>query len=139
MGESVRIKDLAEKMVRLSGLDIKDERNPDGDIEIVCTGLRPGEKLFEELLIGDNVLETFHERILTANEAMLVWEDLSPILEKLDKACHAFDHETIREILLNAPTGFNPTDGICDLVWAQRNSQSSDKRSDTKPKLNVIK
>lgn len=140
MGESVRIKDLAEKMVRLSGLDIKDENNPDGDIEIKCTGLRPGEKLYEELLIGDNVLETFHERILTANEAMLSWDDLSAILDKLDRACHNFDHETIREILLNAPTGFNPTDGICDLVWAERNSNKEPSHTDSKkPKLNVIK
>lgn len=139
MGESVRIKDLAEKMVRLSGLDIKDENNPDGDIEIQCTGLRPGEKLFEELLIGDNVLETFHERILTANEAMLTWEDLSPILDNLDRACHEFDHETIREILLSAPTEFNPTDGVCDLVWAQRTTNIPEQTVTIKPKLNVIK
>lgn len=138
MGESVRIKDLAEKMVRLSGLDIMDENNPDGDIEIICTGLRPGEKLYEELLIGDNVLETFHERILTANEAMLTWEDLSPILDRLDKACHEFDHETIREILLSAPTDFNPTDGICDLVWAQRNP-ANEVRGPQKAILNLIK
>ncbi|WP_371192895.1 polysaccharide biosynthesis protein [Glaciecola sp. SC05] len=140
MGESVRIKDLAEKMVRLSGLEIKDENNPDGDIEIVCTGLRPGEKLFEELLIGDNVSETFHERILTANEAMLSWDDLSVILDDLDKACHNFEHEIIRDILLNAPTGFAPTDGICDLVWTQRYPQkAAEERDPRKPKLNVIK
>jgi FlaA1/EpsC-like NDP-sugar epimerase len=138
MGDSVRIKDLAEKMVRLSGLDIKDENNPDGDIEIKCTGLRPGEKLYEELLIGDNVLETFHERILMANEAMLTWEDLSVILDNLDKACHNFDHEVIRQILLDAPTGFNPTDGICDLVWSQRKPEK-DAQLANKPKLNIIK
>jgi len=138
MCKLLHIKDVAEKMVRLSGLDIKDENNPDGDIEILCTGLRPGEKLYEELLIGDNVLETFHERILTANEAMLTWEDLSPILDRLDKACHEFDHETIREILLTAPTGFNPTDGICDLVWAQRNPET-EKTIPKIAKLNVIK
>lgn len=120
MGDSVKIKDLAEKLIRLSGLEIKDESNPNGDIAIECTGLRPGEKLFEELLIGDNVQETFHERIMTANEAMLSWDDLEPLLDKLDRVCHNFDHESIREILLNAPTGFNPTDGICDLVWAAR-------------------
>lgn len=137
MGESVRIKDLAAKMIRLSGLDVKDESNPDGDIEIKCTGLRPGEKLFEELLIGDNVSETFHERILTANEAMLTWEDLSKILEDLDEACHNFNHKNIRQILLDAPTGFNPTDGICDLVWTQRNPELVEK--EVKPKLNVIK
>ncbi|PKI02279.1 nucleoside-diphosphate sugar epimerase [Glaciecola sp. 33A] len=123
MGDSVKIKDLAEKLVRLSGLEIKDEDNPNGDIAIECTGLRPGEKLFEELLIGDNVQDTFHERIMTANEAMLSWEALEPVLNKLDKMCHNFDQESIREILLNAPTGFNPTDGICDLVWAARQSQ----------------
>lgn len=139
MGESVKIKHLAEKMVRLSGLEIKNEVNPDGDIEIKCTGLRPGEKLFEELLIGDNVLETFHERILTANEAMLGWEDLSTILDRLDKACHNFDHETIRHILLEAPTGFDPIDGICDLVWSQRNSESVSSQKSKKPILNVIK
>jgi FlaA1/EpsC-like NDP-sugar epimerase len=140
MGESVRIKDLAEKMIRLSGLEVKDENNPDGDIEIACTGLRPGEKLFEELLIGDNVAETFHERILTANEAMLPWDELSAIIDTLDTACHNFDHETIRDILLSAPTGFNPTDGICDLVWNQRHPvQAAEARDSRKPKLNVIK
>jgi FlaA1/EpsC-like NDP-sugar epimerase len=120
MGESVKIKDLAEKLIRLSGLEVKEKSNPDGDIAIEYTGLRPGEKLFEELLIGDNVHDTFHERIMTANEAMLSWEDLEPMLEQLDKMCHNFDHEGIRDILLSAPTGFNPTDGICDLVWAAR-------------------
>ena len=139
MGEAVRIKDLAEKLVRLSGLEIKDENNPDGDIEINCTGLRPGEKLYEELLIDDNVLETFHERILTANEAMLEWKVLNPILDELDKACHNFDHETIRQILLDSPTGFNPTDGICDLVWSQRHMNSKEPINLVKPKLNVIK
>jgi len=136
MGESVKIRDLAEKLIRLSGLDVKDENNPDGDIEIKCTGLRPGEKLFEELLVGDNVQDTYHERIMMASEAMLVWEDLEVILTKLDKACHDFDHEKIREILDEAPTGFNPKDGICDLVWAARNEIS---RVPTVPKLNVIK
>jgi len=139
MGDSVRIKDLAEKMVRLSGLDIKDENNPDGDIEITCTGLRPGEKLFEELLIGDNVLETFHERILMANEAMLTWDDLSVILDSLDKACHNFDYELIRQILLDAPTGFNPSDGICDLVWSQLKPEKEEEALAKKPKLNLIK
>lgn len=122
MGESVKIKDLAEKMVRLSGLTVKDETTPDGDIEILCTGLRPGEKLYEELLIGDNVSGTYHERIMTAQEVMLSWPELDQVLHELDDACHEFNHEKIRKILLNAPTGFSPTDGICDLVWIQNNS-----------------
>ena len=129
MGESVKIKDLAEKLIRLSGLEIKSEANPDGDIAIEYTGLRPGEKLFEELLIGDNVHETFHERIMTANEAMLTWEDLEPMLDNLYKLCNTFDHEGIREILLKAPTGFNPTDGICDLVWTARNPKKVEAQS----------
>jgi FlaA1/EpsC-like NDP-sugar epimerase len=117
MGEPVKIKDLATKMVRLSGYEVKSETNPHGDIEIKCTGLRPGEKLYEELLIGDNVGETSHERIMTANEVMLPLAQFNEFIEALDVACHNFDHETIRQLLLEAPTGFNPTDGICDLVW----------------------
>jgi len=117
MGDPVKIKDLASKMVRLSGLSVKTDTNPHGDIEIKCTGLRPGEKLFEELLIGDNVGETIHERIMTANEVMLPLSELNVFIEALDIACHNFDHQAIRQLLLDAPTGFNPTDGICDLVW----------------------
>jgi FlaA1/EpsC-like NDP-sugar epimerase len=117
MGDPLKIKDLASKMVRLSGLSVKTDTNPHGDIEIKCTGLRPGEKLFEELLIGDNVGETIHERIMTANEVMLPLSELNVFIEALDIACHNFDHQAIRQLLLDAPTGFNPTDGICDLVW----------------------
>ncbi len=122
MGDSVKIKDLASKMIRLSGFEVKDENNPHGDIEILCTGLRPGEKLYEELLIGDNVGETPHERIMTASEAMLPLPELKVFLEAFDIACHNFDHEMIRQLLLDAPTGFNPTDGICDLVWNAKKS-----------------
>ncbi len=122
MGDAVKIYDLASKIIHLSGFSVKNAESPDGDIEIKCTGLRPGEKLYEELLIGDNVSGTSHERIMTAQEAMLDWHELEPLLTRLDLACHDFDHELIREILLKAPTGFNPTDGICDLVWQQKNS-----------------
>ncbi|MBA6384467.1 polysaccharide biosynthesis protein [Colwellia sp. BRX10-6] len=120
MGEPVKIYDLACKIIHLSGFSVKSDNKPNGDIVIKCTGLRPGEKLYEELLIGDNVSGTIHERIMSAQEAMLDWHELEPLLKKLDNACHAFDHELIREILLKAPTGFNPTDGICDLVWLQK-------------------
>ena len=123
MGDSVKIFDLASKIIHLSGFSIKDAQNPDGDIEIKCTGLRPGEKLYEELLIGDNVAGTTHERIMSAKEVMLDWHELELVLEQLDGACHEFNHELIREILLKAPTGFNPTDGICDLVWQQKEQE----------------
>lgn len=117
MGEPVRITDLAKKMIHLSGFEIRDENNSDGDIEIRFSGLRPGEKLYEELLIGDNVTETEHERIMTANEIMLSWDDYKTVIDKLDRACSSLEHDTIREILLSAPTGFTPKDDICDLVW----------------------
>ena len=121
MGDPVKIAELAAKLIKLSGLEVKDERNPNGDVEIQFTGLRPGEKLYEELLIGGNVGQTQHQRIMTADEDYLPWPQLEPLLLQLDSACHEFHHERVREILLAAPTGFVPTDGICDLVW---NSQT---------------
>jgi FlaA1/EpsC-like NDP-sugar epimerase len=117
MGDPVNISDLAAKMIRLSGLTVIDKHNADGDIAIEYTGLRPGEKLFEELLIGDDVTQTEHRRIMSAHEAWLPWSELEKILLKLDEACHEFAHEDIRRLLLQAPTGFVPKDGICDLVW----------------------
>ncbi|WP_107367695.1 nucleoside-diphosphate sugar epimerase/dehydratase [Shigella sp. SHS-8] len=122
MGDPVKIYDLAKRMIRLSGLSVRDDKNPDGDIAIEVTGLRPGEKLYEELLIGDSVQGTSHPRIMTANEVMLPWQDLSLLLKELDQACHDFDHELIRSVLLQAPAAFNPTDDICDLVWQQKKS-----------------
>jgi FlaA1/EpsC-like NDP-sugar epimerase len=117
MGESVKIADLARNLIHLSGLEVISDEYPDGDIEIICTGLRPGEKLYEELLIGDNVGKTAHERIMTANEEFLPLCEYNQLLDDLDTACHNFDHATIRQLLIDAPTGFAPVDGIGDLVW----------------------
>ena len=117
MGDPVRIRDLAVKLIRLSGLEVKDPFNPHGDIEIQCTGLRPGEKLFEELLIGDNVESTHHERIMTANEVMLPWQELEQIIEQLDTACHNFNHQKIRDLLIDAPTAYKPNDPIVDMLF----------------------
>ncbi|NDW23208.1 polysaccharide biosynthesis protein [Alteromonas hispanica] len=132
MGDPVKIKDLATKMIHLSGFTVKDDKTPDGDIEIQCTGLRPGEKLYEELLIGDNVEGTTHERIMTAHENKLTWSELEIILNNLDEACHNFEHERIRDILLKAPTGFAPTDEICDLVWLERQLANTKKAEELK-------
>ena len=118
MGEPVRIVDLAQNLIQLSGLSVKDENNLKGDIEITYTGLRPGEKLYEELLIaGDNVRKTEHSRILTAEEYYLPFEQLSSVLAELEQACKNGDYMSIREILLNAPTGFNPTTEIVDVLY----------------------
>ncbi len=125
MGEPVKIKDLATKMVHLSGLEVKHEKRPNGDIEIKCTGLRPGEKLFEELLIGDNVIGTDHPRILSAQEIKMPWHELEPFLGKLKAACDDSDHILIRKLLLQAPTAFAPTDGICDLNWQEKQSSQT--------------
>ncbi|MCG9679271.1 nucleoside-diphosphate sugar epimerase/dehydratase [Vibrio sp. Isolate24] len=130
MGEPVKITDLAINLIQLSGLELKDDNNPYGDISIEFSGLRPGEKLFEELLIGDNVGETAHPRIMTASERFLPLEKYVELANRLDKACHNFEHDKIRELLLEAPTDFNPTDGIGDLVW-QRLHDIQDESIDT--------
>ncbi|CAH7487534.1 Capsular polysaccharide biosynthesis protein CapD [Vibrio chagasii] len=117
MGEPVKITDLAENLIHLSGLDVKSDNHPYGDIEIHFSGLRPGEKLYEELLIGDDVAKTAHERIMTANERFLAIDEYRELINGLDQACHNFEHDKIRQLLLDAPTEFSPSDGIGDLVW----------------------
>lgn len=120
MGEPVKIVDLARNLVRLSGLEIKSENNPYGDIELKFTGLRYGEKLFEELLIGENVKTTEHHLIMTAQEEYLPLDKYQSLLDNLDFACNQYDYQQIRQILLEAPIGFQPTDGIEDLVWKRK-------------------
>lgn len=120
MGEPVRIADLARTMVRLMGLEVKEGDSQSGDIEIKFTGLRPGEKLFEELLIGENAHGTAHPRVMRAHEVSLSWEKLSVVLEELDRACREKDCEAIRELLLNSETGYVPSDKLNDLVWKKQ-------------------
>jgi FlaA1/EpsC-like NDP-sugar epimerase len=108
MGEPVRIYDLAVNMIYLSGHLVKDERHPQGDIEIKITGLRPGEKLYEELLIGNNPLPTGHPKIMKAHEAFLPWDELEQELEKLKLALDLLDSKLIIEILKKLVTGYQP-------------------------------
>jgi FlaA1/EpsC-like NDP-sugar epimerase len=108
MGEPVRIYDLAVKMIYLSGLLIKDDSHPQGDIEIVITGLRPGEKLYEELLIGDNPQPTAHPKIMKAQEEYLPWRDLQQELERLDQVLDGPDENLIREMLKKLVPGYRP-------------------------------
>jgi FlaA1/EpsC-like NDP-sugar epimerase len=123
MGEPVKIADLARKMVHLMGLVEKTDERPDGDIEIVYSGLRPGEKLFEELLIGDDPRGTAHPRIMMAREAFMVWDEVEQTLNRLMRASHEFDCQEILEILKTAPTGFTPNSGVADLVWCIGNQE----------------
>jgi FlaA1/EpsC-like NDP-sugar epimerase len=106
MNEPVRIVDLARKMIHLMGFMVRDERTPNGDIAIEYTGLRPGEKLYEELLIGEQVTGTDHPKIMRAEEDFLSWEKLQILLARLDAACLEMDHTVIRDVLSEAIGGF---------------------------------
>ena len=108
MGAPVKIVDLAYNMTHLMGLTVRDGKNPDGDIEIKFSGLRPGEKLYEELLIDDHAQKTFHKRILSANERSLCWPDVIDILDQLIEAMKNKDDKGIREVLIKAPLGYAP-------------------------------
>ncbi|KPQ29093.1 MAG: putative nucleoside-diphosphate sugar epimerase [Marinobacter excellens HL-55] len=135
MGEPVKIVDLARKIIRLMGLEEKNEAHPDGDIEIVFTGLRPGEKLFEELLIGNNPQGTAHPRIMMAREISLTWPEVHRILEGLGRASQAFDCGAAVNLLKGSHTGYVPNGGVSDLVWA--NGDLDDRSA--LPSSNVIK
>lgn len=119
MGEPVKIMDLARRMVELSGLSVRDGANPDGDIEIEVTGLRPGEKLYEELLIGENPLPTVHKRIMKAHEEFLSWNALETQLGNLNKALDANDVPLIRSLLKGLVPGYQPDGEVVDWVWME--------------------
>jgi FlaA1/EpsC-like NDP-sugar epimerase len=110
MGEPIKILDLARRMIHLSGLSVRDDTNPTGDIEIAVTGLRPGEKLYEELLIGDNPQATTHPRIMKAHEPFLPWSVLSPQLALLEAAAESNDLPAIKQFLLQHVQGYQPQD-----------------------------
>lgn len=127
MGEPIKIANLAAHMIRLSGLEPHYPQssgsatsNPNqrkGDIAIVFTGLRPGEKLYEELLIGDNVVSTQHSRIMSAHEISLPWDELNKLLNQLRQAGEQADYEALRDILLKAPIDYRPNGNIVDWLW----------------------
>jgi len=108
MGEPIRIRELAERMVTLAGLTVRDAQHPSGDIAITFTGLRPGEKLYEELLIGDNPLPTAHPRILRAQEERFDWATLSALLTRLQAAALANDPDGMRTLLHTLVPGYQP-------------------------------
>lgn len=117
MGAPIRIIDLAKRMIHLSGLEVKDDKHPEGEIEISFVGLRPGEKLYEELLIGDNVSGTSHKRIMRAEEQVISWAELETLLTTLEKATRNEDFEQVRAILKYAVAGYAPQCGVEDLLW----------------------
>jgi len=129
MGEPVKIADMAKEMVALSGLTLKNKHNPKGDIEIQFTGLRPGEKLFEELLVEQNCLGTDHPRIMRAEEESKNWQDMQYLVEQLDKYCRNFQYKELHETVLNSPAAFKPLNPINDLTFTKKQQ---------KPVLKVI-
>ena len=124
MGEAVKIIDLARRMVELSGLQLKDSENPDGDIEIEITGLRPGEKLYEELLIGNNPSGTSHHRIMKAQEDYLPWAELKIRLSGLEQALCNSDITAIRSMMMQLVPGYTPSEKIVDWVYLEHESEA---------------
>jgi len=130
MGEPVKIFELAQTLIRLSGLEIKTDEHPGGDIEIKFTGLRPGEKLYEELLIGDNVTPTKHSLIMRAEEEVLQWKKIQHTLDAFELALSESDQEKIRNLLLEVIKGYKPQCAIEDMLYKQQELDGT--------KLNVV-
>ena len=120
MGQPVKIAVLAEKMIHLSGLSVRSDKNPHGDIAIEFTGLRPGEKLYEELLIGDNVSPTEHPMIMRANEEHLSWDTFKKVLGDLLAAVERDDYDRVRQLLRETVSGYKPEGEIVDWIHQQR-------------------
>ncbi len=120
MGEPVKIIELAHHMIKLSGLTIKDNTNPDGDIEIKVIGLRPGEKLFEELLIGDNPQDTSHSRIMRAHEHFIKWKELKVDLDKLVVRLNNNDLDEVHKLIMKLVLEYVPEKKIVDWVYLNR-------------------
>jgi FlaA1/EpsC-like NDP-sugar epimerase len=130
MGQPVKIDDLARRMINLMGCTVRDDDNPDGDIEIRYTGLRPAEKLYEELLIGSNVSGTEHSRILRADEDYLSLDVLSRYLQELEDASEALDYARARDVLMHAVLEYTPENGVDDLVWLNQTGAASGRSSE---------
>ncbi|KQU84308.1 capsular biosynthesis protein [Variovorax sp. Root318D1] len=124
MGSPVRIIDLARRLVELSGRTVRDARNPEGDIELSITGLRPGEKLYEELLIGDNAMPTVHPRVMKAHEACPPWRELATEIDELRTLLARNDVPAIKRQLQQLLGGYRPHADVVDWVYLERERQS---------------
>jgi len=130
MGKPVKILDLAKRMINLMGMTVRDAEHPEGDIEIEFVGLRPAEKLYEELLIGSNVAGTGHPRIMRADEDCLTMDVVTDLLDQLRQASRDLDYEQARKVLLTAVKEYDPQNGIDDLVWVQKTASGEAVESD---------
>jgi FlaA1/EpsC-like NDP-sugar epimerase len=127
MGQPVKIADLARRMVELSGLSVRDAQQPQGDIELVVTGLRPGEKLYEELLIGESPQATHHPRIMRAQEHLTPWPQLQPKLNALMMAVSVNDVPVIRLLLQEMVSGYQPSGDVVDWVHMAQEREAAQR------------
>jgi len=125
MGEPVKISDLATKMIHLMGFTVKNKSTPDGDIEIEYSGLRPGEKLYEELLIGDNATGTSHPRIMRAEEEAHSLDEIMSYIEQLEQAIKSSNCEEVRQLLVDVIKGYQPSGEIEDVLWKGKLNKSN--------------
>ncbi len=125
MGKPVKILDMARRMIHLSGLEVRDKSNPEGDIEIIYTGLRPGEKLYEELLIGENVVSTRHPLISSAIEDSLSWNELISFIHLFEETTDSHDVDRSRALLVDSVKGFAPQCDVADLVQLKQGTRST--------------
>lgn len=140
MGESIKIDELARSMIHLSGLEVYEDESPDGDIAIEYTGLRPGEKLYEELLIGDNVSGTAHPKIMRAAEEKFSWEKMLEFRSRFEVAINNFEIDSVKLLLEEVVRGYKADKDIVDPVWNKNrlvdvngNGQENMSVSDDKP------
>ena len=131
MGKPVRIGDLARRMIHLAGLTVRDDQHPEGDIEISYTGLRPAEKLYEELLIGNNVTGTQHPMILRAIEHSLSWDRVQELLNEILEAMGRYDCQRSLQILSDVVAEYTPAPQPHDLMWARQTAITTDDRKVT--------
>lgn len=136
MGEPVKISELATKMIHLMGFDVKDKDTPDGDIEIQYTGLRPGEKLYEELLIGDNATGSSHPRIMRAEEESYSWEEIINHVHKLMNEINHSNCSEVRKLLIEVVKGYSPSGDIEDVLWREKFINSDPKPTSPVVELN---
>lgn len=126
MGKPVRVQDLAEKMIGLLGLTVRDDDHPEGDIEIRYINLRPGEKLHEELAIGDKIVGTGHPMILRAEDDFIPWPQLERALSDIRAAGAEQDCARVRQLLLQCVSDYRPVDDVEDLVWREQRKARAD-------------
>jgi len=136
MGDSVKILDLAKRMIRLKGHTIKDRDNPEGEIEIQFTGLKAGEKLYEELLIAEGSVETEHRKIMRAEERYIGWAEIRGALNTLQQACDSYDFEAVKNFVIALVEGALLTDELTDM--AEQSFELSSELSSEKQTADVV-